>query len=162
MIIGHGDIAGVLTDHPGRVYFAAGVSNSAVLEESEYQREADLLLTQDHSTHVIYFSSLCVFYSATRYAMHKRSMELLVQDTFRRYTIMRLGNITWGSNAHTLINHLRAQKRVGELDIQNTYRYVIDRKEFLHWIDLIPSWPCEMNCPGRRLTVAQIVEEFVA
>lgn len=167
IIVGRGDIATVLAGAvphlPDYLYFAAGVSNSGETQEAEYQREADLLMTQPRSAHVIYFSSLCVFYSATRYAMHKVTMELMVRSTFPSHTIMRLGNITWGVNPSTLLNHLREQKRKGEpLDIQDVIRYVIDRKEFLHWVRLIPAWPCEMNVPGRRMTVAQIVEEFVA
>jgi hypothetical protein len=51
-------------------------------------------------------------------------------------------------------------KRGDKIKIENTYRYVIDLDEFLHWIDLIPEWNCEMNCPGRRMKVSDIVEEI--
>lgn len=162
MIIGHGDLASVLVDRPDRCYFASGVSNSQETRESEYQREKNLLMGQPLDAHLVYFSSLSVFYADTRYAKHKRQMEKLVRYMFRSYTIVRLGNISWGTNPHTLLNHLRARAAAGlALDIQDTYRYVIDKPEFLHWMGLIPAWPCEMNLPGRRMTVRQIVDEFV-
>ena len=40
--------------------------------------------------------------------------------------------------------------------------YICDKDEFLHWMDLIPEWPCEMNIVGRRMKVKDIVKEFVS
>jgi len=162
MIIGHGDIASVLPDRNDLIYFASGVSNSQETRESEYTREFRLLVTQDYSKHLVYFSSLCVFYAASRYAEHKRMMEASIKKNFETWTIMRLGNITWGVNPHTIINHFREQRRRGaELDIQDTYRYIVELGEFLHWVGMIPDWSCEMNITGRRMSVRQIVDELV-
>lgn len=162
MIIGHGDIASALIDRPDVLYFASGVSNSARLHEREYQREVNLLASQGRSLRLVYFSSLCVFYSNTRYARHKRNMEVWVKKLFPQWTIVRLGNITWGTNPYTLINHLREHYINAEpVDIQDAYRYVVDREEFQHWLSLIPPWNCEMNITGRRLKVADIYQEFV-
>lgn len=163
-ILGHGDIAKAFEGRPidEKLYFFSGVSNSRELRESEYQREIDLLLAQDKTSHLVYCSSLCVFYSNSRYSEHKRQMERLIKENFERYTILRLGNITWGDNPNTLINYLRNKKANGEpLEIQDVYRYIVDKEEFLHWVDMIPEWSCEMNIPGRRMKVEQIVEEFV-
>lgn len=162
MIIGHGDIAGVLVDQPNRLYFASGVSNSRETREAEYRREVDLLLAQDKSMHVVYFGSLSIFYADGRYALHKQHMEDLVRMHFPHYTIVRIGNISWGTNPHTIINFFRKQRARGEeLDIQDTYRYVVDQEEFLYWVRMIPNWNCEMNIPGRRMTVQQIVDGYV-
>ena len=163
MIIGNGDIARAIVDRPEFTYFAAGVSNSAETRDSEYNREYDLLVSQDHSAHLVYFSSLCVFYADTVYAKNKRDTEYIIRHRFKRHTIIRLGNITWGTNPHTLINHLRAQHAMGfPLDIQDTRRVVHSLDEF-HWaLDNIPSWSCEMHAPGRLLTVRQIVDRYVA
>ena len=162
MIIGHGDIASVLQDREGFTFFAAGVSNSREERESEYQRERDLLASIDKKTHLVYFSSLCVFYLGTPYAQHKRYQEIYVKSSFARWTIMRLGNITWGTNIHTIINHFREQRRRNvPLDVQDTYRYIVDQGEFLHWVDMIPEWSCEMNITGRKMSVQQIVDELV-
>lgn len=162
MILGHGDIASVLTDREDRLYFASGVSNSGETRRSEYEREKKLLLDQDRNRHLVYFSSLSVFYTDTLYSQHKRRMERLIKKHFKHYTIIRLGNITWGKNPHTIINHMRAQKALGKkLEIRNAYRYIVDQKEFLHWINLIPDWSCEMDITGRLLTINQIVKEYV-
>ena len=160
MIVGHGDIARVLPKSD-LLFFASGVSNSQEEREAEYTRERDLLLSQGDGRRLVYFGSLCIFYSDSRYAVHKLEMERLVR-TFPKWTILRLGNITWGNNPHTLINHLKLQHARGEeLDIQNVYRYVCDKEEFLYWVNLIPDWNCEMNVPGRRMKVKDIVSTYV-
>ena len=163
-IIGHGDIAKVLNKTDKDVlFFASGVSNSSETRESEYQREKDLLLAQDRNQRLVYFGSLSIFYGDTRYTQHKKEMEQLVKDNFPKYCIVRLGNISWGDNPHTLINTLKNHLAEGEpLQIQDVYRYVVEEEEFLHWINLIPdSFNCEMNVPGTRMKVAEIVKKYV-
>lgn len=163
MNIGSGDIASAIIDSEDFLFFASGVSNSREKRESEYKREKDLLMSQNRLSHVVYFSSLCVFYSNSRYAKHKREMENLVKKFFATWTILRLGNITWGTNQHTLINHLKKQKKNGKkLIIKDTYRYICDKEEFNHWLSMIPKdWSCEMNVPGRRMKVADIVKKYI-
>lgn len=161
MIIGHGDIASVLPRRRDRLFFASGVSNSLETRDSEYLREKNLLLKQNRNSHLVYFSSLAIFYGDNRYVRHKRDMEELIKQEFPRHAILRIGNITWGTNPHTIINFFRAQIKKGKkIKIQDTYRYVIDQDEFLHWINLIPDWSCEMNIPGRRMKVSEIVDEY--
>lgn len=161
MIIGHGDIASVLPDKRNRLFFASGVSNSLEKRESQYRRERNLLLEQDRKSHLVYFSSLAVLYGKNRYVQHKREMEKLIKQEFSRYAIMRIGNITWGTNPHTLINYFQRQLKAGKpIEIKNTYRYIIDKDEFLHWIGMIPDWSCEMNITGRRMKVKAIVDEY--
>ena len=161
MIIGNGDIASAIKDRKDLLFFASGVSNSRETRESEYRREINLLRKQNRNSHIVYFSSLCVYYSNTRYARHKRCMERLVKG-FRTWTIIRIGNIDWGTNPYTLINYLKNRKKKGQkLHIENVYRYVINREEFDYWINLIRPWSCEMNIPGRRMKVSEIVQEYV-
>lgn len=157
MIIGHGDIASVLPDRDDVVFFASGVSNSQESRTSEFQREVALLHRQDRTKRLVYFSSLSVFYSDTRYAKHKRGMEEAIRQYSPRYCIIRIGNIDWGTNPHTLINYLKAHP---EAEIRDEYRYVVSKDEFLHWIDLIPSWNCEINVPGRMLKVQEIKNAY--
>ncbi len=163
MIIGNGDIAEVLqeVDRKDLLFFASGVSNSQEVREAEYKREIYLLSEQSISKHIVYFSSLCVFESDTEYARHKRTIEEIVKEEFRRYTIIRIGNITWGDNPHTLINFIRNKIRNHEkFEIRDVYRYIVDKEEFLYWIRRIPEWSCEMNIPGERLLVKDIVEKY--
>ena len=119
-------------------------------------------MAQDKTKHLIYFGSLCIFYSKNRYARHKKHMEELVRKHFKSYTIVRLGNITWGKNSHTLINYFRNAKKNGKrLEIWDTYRYLVGKKEFLHWISMIPDWNSEMNITGKRLKVSRIISKYV-
>ena len=161
MIIGHGDIASVLIDTNRLLFFASGVSNSTETRSSEFEREVRLLLRQDRSQHLVYFGSLCIFYSDTPYSRHKRHMELLVKKKFARYTIVRLGNITWGKNPHTIINFLKEKIQKNEpFDIKNVHRYVLGLEEFQHWMNMIPNWDVEMNLPGEFLKVEEIVRRI--
>jgi len=162
MIIGNGDIASVLKDREDRLYFVSGVSNSAETRQSEYQREIDLLLKQDKTKHIVYVSSLCVFYLDSQYARHKRLMEDLIKENFKYYTIMRIGNITWGKNPHTIINYLTNRIKNGEpVEIRDEYRYIVDEDEFLYWINMIPPWSCEMNVTGKRMKIEEVVKTYV-
>lgn len=159
-IIGRGDIATVLQelDRPDLLFFASGVSNSKEIRESEYEREKQLLMKQTNAfPHLVYFSSLAVFESDTRYIKHKLLMEKLVKTFFPKHTIVRIGNITWGSNPNTLINYLKEHK---DAPIQDVYRYIVDKEEFLYWVGKIPSWSCDMNIPGRRMKVIEIVNKY--
>lgn len=158
MIVGRGDIASVLPERDDLIFFASGVSNSQEVRESEYQREGSLLLSQPRDRHIVYFSSLAVFYSDTRYTRHKRSMEHIIKRDFPRYTIIRLGNITWGKNPNTIINYLKSHP---DAEIRDEYRYVTELHEFLHWVNMIPEFNCEMNVTGRMLKVRQLLEEYI-
>src|SRR3990167_6271760 len=150
MITGNGDIASVLPERDDLHFFASGVSNSQETRESEYEREIELLSLQDMGEHIVYFSTLALFYGNSRYVDHKWQMEALTKAWFPKHTIIRLGNIVWGDNPYTLINHLIAHPAAV---IRDEWRYVVDKDEFLHWVNLIPSWSCEMNVPGRRMKV---------
>jgi len=157
-VVGSGDIASVLKDRPGFIWFASGVSHSQEAREAEYGREIDLLMSQNKDKHLVYFSSLSIFYAEGRYQIHKRQMEEIIKSNWKKYTIVRLGNISWGTNSNTLINYL---KNHPEAEIRDEYRFVIDKEEFLWWINLVPSWSTEFNCPGRRLKVREIKELYV-
>jgi len=162
-IIGNGDIAKALkeVDRDDLLFFASGVSNSLETDNKQYAREYDLLWKQDKNMHVVYFSSLCIYYSNSRYAQHKIQMEDNVKFWFNHFTIVRLGNIAWGDNPHTLINYFRnAIKNKLPYGIKDEYRYIIEKEEFLHWMKMIPKRSCEMNLSGRMLKVEEIVKQY--
>lgn len=160
-LVGNGDVASVLPDRDDLMFFASGVSNSQETRASEFRREAELLLEQRRGQHAVYFGSLAVFYSQTPYTRHKMQMEDLAKEHFSTTTIVRIGNISWGTNPNTLINHFRGQVERGEKpDIRDEYRYVVDQDEFLHWIGMIPTWAAEINIPGRRMKVEEIFDEY--
>lgn len=161
MILGHGSLAQVLQDKEDLLFFASGVSNSSEIRESEYKRERDLLLEQRRDLRIVYFSSLGVLDGDTRYYRHKRDMEAMIKENFPKYCIIRIGNITWGDNPHTLINFLRDKINNNlHYKVQDVYRYIVDKDEFLYWVNLIPDWNVEMNIPGERLKVVEIVNRI--
>ncbi len=157
MVIGSGDIASILQDKEGWIYFASGVSNSAETRQSEFEREINLLYRQPADQHIVYFSSLAVFSRTSPYFKHKRYMEELVKQ-LPHYTIVRIGNILWGTNPHTFLNAFRANPN---LPIKNEYRYVVDKNEFLYWVNLAPEWNCELNIPGKRMLIKDIINEYI-
>lgn len=165
MIIGNGDIAKALkeggVDREDTIFFASGVSNSQETRSEEFRREIDLLLKhQSDFKKLIYFSSLSVFYADTRYTQHKKQMESAVKN-FPRYTIIRLGNISWGDNPHTFINYFRNRMIEGIMpEVKDEYRYIIDKDEFIDWIKMIPTWNCEMNLPGKRMKVQEAIDQY--
>ena len=162
MIIGNGDIAEAIkqamVDKPMITLFASGVSNSRETNEKEYDREWDLLKIQPKHQHIVYFSSLCIYYSQNRYSAHKKQIEHYIQSNFGCYTIIRLGNITWGDNRNTIINFFKYEHRNDRIpQLRDTYRYLITKEEFMHWLNLIPvGTKNEMNITGELVTVKEI------
>ena len=160
-VIGNGDIASAIPDREDLLFFASGVSNSAETRKSEFEREYNLLADQNHKRHLVYFSSIATFWGNTPYYKHKIDMENLVKK-FPKYTIVRMGNIAWGSNPNTLINALKLKLEKGEtLEIRDEWRYIVEKEEFIYWMNLIPERNCEIMIPGRRMKVSQILKEYI-
>jgi hypothetical protein len=141
MIIGTGDIASVLNDREGAIFFAAGVSNSSEKRESEFLREYDLLSQQDKSKCIFYFSSIAIddITKNNDYLAHKRKMELLIKSNFENYNIIRIGNITWGTNPNTFINYIKNKIKNGEtVEIKDEYKYMIDKDQLVLLTNNLP------------------------
>jgi len=152
MIIGNGDIAKVLNDREGAIFFASGVSNSSEINQDEFDREFNLLLHDKRwlST-VFYFSTISIYYTDTPYTRHKKAMEQLVRSMWDNYNIIRIGNIDWGTNPNTFLNALRAKKAKGEpFELFDEYRYMISKEELLLLTDNLPlTGKNEINVFGR-------------
>lgn len=162
MIIGRGNIARVLKDREDLVFFASGVSDSSCTSNHEYNREINMLGRVDPSSHIVYFSNLGIYYKNDKYTNHKRAMEHMVKNRFKYYTIVRIEVCEWVDNPTTILNVFKDKlKNKEEIDIQDTYRYVLSLDEFLYWIDLIPKEKSnEMNILGRRMHISEIVEKI--
>lgn len=160
MVIGNGDIAQQLyrADKPFVTFFASGVSNSRQEDEKEYEREIALLTKQPKDQHLVYFSSLCIYYSQTRYAQHKVQVERLIKEQFQAYTIVRLGNITWGRNPNTIINYFKLQYHYRrEPTLEDDCRFIITEVEFCYWMQHLPiGIKNEMNIPGEMVSINEI------
>ena len=161
MIVGRGDIASVLNDRDGAIFFVSGVSNSNETRESEFMREIELLEKQDKTKCIFYFSSITVddMSKNSQYLQHKRRMELLVKSNFENYNIIRIGNITWGNNPNTFINYIKNKKSKGEsVEIKDEYKYVIDKEQLVLLTDNLPLTGQNTICVfGRMAKVAELV-----
>ena len=163
MIVGKGDIASVLNDREGTIFFASGVSNSNETRESEFMREIELLDKQDRTKCLFYFSSITVDdnqkVDSNKYLQHKLRMELLVKSNFENYNIIRIGNITWGSNPNTFINYIKNKKSKGEsVQIKDEYKYIIDKDQLVMLTDNLPLVGQNTICVfGKMAKVAELV-----
>jgi hypothetical protein len=162
MIIGKGSVARVLEDRDDLVFFASGVSNSSCKDEKEYQREFDLLKTVPTDQHIVYFSNLGIYYKEDRYTQHKQEIEEYIRNNYKSYTIVRIEVCEWVTTPHTILNFFKTQLSQGiEPVIQDTTRYVLSLEEFLFWVRMIKSGVRnEMNILGRKMTIAEIVEDI--
>lgn len=143
MIVGRGDIASVLNDREGVIFFVSGVSNSSEIRDSEFMREIELLDKQDRTKCLFYFSSISVDdtqkVSSNKYLQHKLRMEMLIKSNFKNYNIIRIGNITWGTNPNTFINYIKNKKSKGEfVQIKDEYKYIIDRDQLVMLTNNLP------------------------
>lgn len=163
MIIGRGDIASVLNDREGAIFFVSGVSNSNEIRDSEFVREMELLDKQDRTKCLFYFSSISVDdaqkVSSNKYLQHKLRMEMLIKSNFKNYNIIRIGNITWGTNPNTFINYIKNKKSKGEsVQIRDEYKYIIDRDQLVMLTDNLPLIGQNTLCVfGRMAKVAELV-----
>lgn len=163
MVIGKGDIASILNDRDGAIFFASGVSNSNETRESEFIREIELLDKQDKTKCLFYFSSISLDDSKkvgnNRYLQHKLHMEMLIKSNFKNYNIIRIGNITWGDNPNTFINYIKNKKSKGEsVQIKDEYKYIIDKQQLIMLTDNLPLIGQNTICVFSKMAkVAELV-----
>jgi hypothetical protein len=163
MIVGKGDIAQFLIDanldRDDVIFFASGVSNSKETSRAQFMREYVLLAEHaKHRLHLVYFSSLSIYYSDSDYAVHKRTMEHEIQKMFKTFSIFRIGNISWGNNPNTIINHFVLEHAAGRTpELRDEYRHVISKPEFVYWIKKINLNARDfINIPGEFVNVKEI------
>jgi hypothetical protein len=161
-IIGSGDIAKVLNDREGAIFFASGVSNSSETNRSEFDREFSLLMNQDYGSWakcLFYFSTISIYYKDSPYIRHKKEMEEVIRAIFPNYNIIRIGNIDWGTNPNTFLNALRAKKAKGEpFELFDEYRYMISKEELLLLTDNLPlTGMNEINVFGRMIKPKDLI-----
>lgn len=157
MIIGRGDISKAIDDREGFIFFAAGCSNRFKLTDDAMQKEEWAIQGIRTEKMFVYFSTLSIYRQQhNAYITHKIRMEVLVKQ-FTNHCIMRIGNITWGDNPNTLINHLKKdQSRVEE-----TYRHLISINDLQYWCHQIPRFgKHQMNVTGRLVYVPDLVNEI--
>ena len=157
-IVGNGDIASVLPDRMGITFLAAGLSNSSKVTYLDFKRE-QTMISMYRAGHIVYFSSLCIYDSNSAYAQYKKDIEEYIKETCECYTIVRLGNISWGKNPNTIINYFKNNPNA---KVEDGYRYIVDKEEFLYWIGRIRYMTKDiMNITGKLTSIKEIYERSV-
>jgi hypothetical protein len=166
MIIGIGDIARILKDRDGAIFFASGVSNSQCTDKNEFQREIDLfndVLSNHNGESFFYFSTMSIYLKSSPYIAHKLRMENFVKLSYPNYNIIRIGNITFGKNSNTFINYFRNCIVNGlPYEVRDEYKYLIHEKELRLLTDNLPLiGRNEISVTGRIVKVQDIVNELL-
>jgi len=162
MIVGSGDIGSAIDDIPRALIHVSGVSNSRFIDnyhKDETYREMSSIQSyckENPSAHFIYLSSLSIYEKISPYTEHKRMMEKAVIGHSSSCSILRIGNITWGKNPHTIINFFRNNPNAR---VEDVYRYLITLDELNYWIrkayeEKIP----ELNITGERVKAQEIMD----
>lgn len=136
MVIGKGLLARTFQqfkDDDGVLIFGSGVSNSQQTEQSEFDREKNLLSSYIKSgATLIYFSTVSVYDSSTNqspYILHKKEMEQFISLNFSSYIIFRLPILVGkADNPFTLANFL-FQRIINHEPVpvfKNACRYLMD------------------------------------
>jgi hypothetical protein len=165
MIVGHGDIASVLNDREGVIFFASGVSNSQCTDQLEFAAEWTKIQLYDKTDKMfVYFSSIICerpseYPLLSEYLTHKQNCEYLVSNYFKTYCIIRLGNIDWGKNPHTFLNFIRNKQAKGEpVEIRDEYKYMISKEQLLLITDNLPlTGQHEISVFGRMAKVKDLI-----
>ena len=160
MIIGRGDIASAIKDDHRYLFFASGVSDSSCDDGNKFERERDYLGKMNPKSHIFYFSTLSIFYDKTPYTEHKEFMETQIKIHFERYTIIRIGNITWGNNKNIMVTYFReCLKKQIEPEIKDVYRHIVTLDDFQYWLEQLKNKPQkEALITGCKLKVSAIWE----
>lgn len=166
MIIGRGNIAKIIDDREGFIFFACGESNRMQFNEDRGAKELYRLVKFIHMNKMlVYFSGLNIYYKdalkRSEYTEHKLRMEAFVKKQ-ENYCIVRLGSITWGDNPNTLVNVLREKTSDNPNYIgEPVFRYLNTKEEIKHWCNMIPEkGKHEMNITGRMVFVPDLINEI--
>lgn len=146
MIIGNGMIAkafkNVDSNFEDYIIFASGVSNSKIDNETEIQRELDLIKRYlNLNKKFVYFSTSSIFDNTAKesvYVKHKLILERFIESHFKNYIIYRLPIVVGKSkNPHTLTNYIFNNIKQNNVIPIYKYacRYMIDVEDVVKYVD---------------------------
>ncbi|MFI5186099.1 MAG: NAD-dependent epimerase/dehydratase family protein [Chitinophagales bacterium] len=114
MVIGNGMVAKKFESYKSNdkiILFASGVSNSKSTIEEAYKREISLLrdtIAINNKHILVYFSTGSIYdpgEKKSRYILHKKEVEKIIQSECSRYYIFRVSNLAGkSSNPNTVLN----------------------------------------------------------
>jgi hypothetical protein len=138
MIVGSGLIASAMSDRPGVIQYAAGVSNSGCTDPEEFKRDKGRLWSVMKRDGLFVYFSTCSS-ADSPYVAHKRACETMVMER-GDYLICRLPIVAGTTtNPHTLLNLLRDRiTRSEAFDLWPAARRnvidVIDIRTIVQWL----------------------------
>ncbi|MBK2105433.1 NAD-dependent epimerase/dehydratase family protein [Francisella philomiragia] len=147
MVVGGGQLAQAFAsylDDDAVIIFASGVSNSGCIEQSQFDREKNLLeatLRNNIEKKIVYFSSCALSaddYPKNAYYIHKQRMEALIKKLSNKYYIFRIPQLFGSLKMHnTIINYIyNSIKNNHQLNIySDAYRYVIEIEDVKKFVD---------------------------
>lgn len=175
MIVGNGLLARAFEsfkDDPKVLIFASGVSNSSNKDQSEFEKEVELLKRHsDQKIKIVYFSTVSLSDKSlvqSPYVVHKKRIEEEIPKFFEEYIILRLPNLVGKTNnPHTMTNFFFSKVNAGDkLTIQNkASRYLMDVDDvhdaLVWYLENVEHQNGIYNLPGKiKLPVIEIVESI--
>lgn len=155
MVIGNGLMSKAFSEYEQRddlLIFASGVSNSLEVDQTEFDREFELLksLIQKHPTHkFIYFSTVSININPSKqspYIKHKVFVENYIRSEVDNYLILRVSQVVGnGGNLSTIMNYLVYNvSNATKFDVwQNAERNIIDIDDVKYIVDHLIKLPIQ-------------------
>jgi nucleoside-diphosphate-sugar epimerase len=117
MIIGNGLVASEFKKQESKfkncLIFAAGVSNSKEVDDSEFSRDKNLLIStlqKYKDLKFVYISTILAGHVDNAYYRHKLEMEELVKNYADSYIIFKVPQLVGhGGNSNTLLNYFKSR-----------------------------------------------------
>ena len=161
MIVGKGLIASGFhlskKDYTNYVIFASGVSNSKETNDSEYNREKELLLkiiNENKRLKIIYFSSVLVEKTKNKYYQNKLNIENIIKSNSDNYIIFRIPQVIGNNgNPKNLVNYIK-NSIINETEItidKNIERSLLDVDDLVTIIDY-----CKDKVSCEILTISEV------
>jgi nucleoside-diphosphate-sugar epimerase len=161
MIVGKGLIASGFnlskTDYTNYIIFASGVSNSKETNDSEYNREKELLLkiiNENKQLKIIYFSSVLVNKTKNKYYQNKLDIENIIKSNSDNYIIFRIPQVIGNNgNPKNLVNYIK-NSIINKTEItinKNIKRSLLDVDDLVTIIDY-----CKDKVSCEILTISEV------
>jgi nucleoside-diphosphate-sugar epimerase len=140
MIVGNGMLANAFKKYENDeniVIYASGVSNSSEKNDSEYNREFELLKQNISNKKLVYFSTISIFDPSlidSKYTKHKRAIEEYIRNNCESFIIFRLPIIIGNSGNKNIFFNFIKNKLLNNETIQireNSFRYIIDLDDLI-------------------------------
>ena len=145
-IIGKGMIAQAFLKSTSNncIFFCSGVSNSKETNRAEFIREIELFNSTIKNKTFIYFSSYIAESTETPYALHKKNMENIIENTCDKYLIIRLPSVVGITKNNTLISYfikMILNNKVIKIE-KDARRHLIDVEDVVRITDYLISNDC--------------------